>query len=80
MGGADVELGSVAHVGPREAVLLFGLGVCVGVALPRVHWVMVVVTPFGKVVGKLQAWGVCASIFKVDDDELLVGVGGQQEW
>ena len=79
MGSANVELGSVTHVSPHEAVLLFGLGVSAGVALPRVNWVVVVVAPFGKVIGKLQTWSVCAGILKVDNDELLMSVGGQQE-
>lgn len=69
----------MADVGAQEAVLFFGGGVDVGVAAPGGGGVVVVVAPFGEVVGELQAGRVGVRVFKVDDDELLVRIGGQQE-
>jgi len=69
----------VTYVGANEAVLLFGSGVEGCVAEPGHLLVVVVVAPFGKVVGELEARGVCIGVLEVDNDQLLVRVGGQEK-
>ena len=69
----------MANVSAEETILLFGSGVEGSVAEPRCLLVVVVVAPFGKVVRKLEAGGVCVCVFKVNDDKLFVGVGGQEK-
>jgi hypothetical protein len=69
----------VTHISAYESVLLFGRGVEGSVAVPRCFLVVIVVAPFGKVVGELETRRVCAGVFKVNDDELLVCVCGQEE-
>lgn len=62
-----------------EAVLLLGGGVFGGVAGVWDCGVMVVVGPFGEVVGELEAGGVGGGVLKVDDDELPVFVRRLEE-
>ena len=40
---------------------------------------MVVVAPFGEVVGEFESAGVGGGVFEVDDDELFVLVCGEEE-
>jgi len=69
----------VTHVGANEAILLFGSGVEGRVAEPGHLLIVVVVAPFGEVVGELEARGVCVGVLEVNDNQLLVRVGGQEK-
>lgn len=40
---------------------------------------MIVVAPFGEVVCKLEPGSVCTRVFEINDNQLLVGVGWQQQ-
>ena len=40
---------------------------------------MIVVAPFCEMVCELETWSIGGSVFEVDDYELLVGVGWQEE-
>jgi len=41
--------------------------------------VVIVVAPFCEMVCELETWSIGGSVFEVDDYELLVGVGWQEE-
>ena len=41
---------------------------------------MVVVAPFCKVIGKVEPGRVGGCVFKVNDDKLLMLVGGLEQW
>lgn len=69
----------MVHVGLDEPPLLLEGRVLVRVANVRCNGIMVVVGPFGKVIGKLQAGQVRSGVFEIDDDQLLVLVGGLQQ-
>lgn len=70
----------MADIGADKAVLFFRCGVQGGVAEPGHLFIMIIVAPFCKVVGKLEAWGVRVGVFEVNDNELFVCVRGKQEW
>ena len=63
-----------------EAALFLNGGEGFGVADVRGGGVVVVVAPFRKVVCELEAGGIARGVFEVNDDELLVRVGWQEEW
>lgn len=67
------------EVSADEAALFGGGGEGFGVADVRGGGVVVVVAPFGEVVGEFEAGGVAGGVFEVDDNELLVCVGGEEE-
>lgn len=73
------ELRAVVDVGLDEAALLLEGRVAARVAAPGRGGVVVVVGPLGEVVGELQAGRVGGGVLEVDDDELLVLVGGLEE-
>lgn len=77
--GIDVDVRAVAGVGADEALLVLRGGVEGVGALPGEGWVVVVVAPFREVVCEFQAGGVGVCVFEVDDDELFVGVCGEEE-
>lgn len=78
-GGAE-DLGPVVQVGFDEAVLCIWVGVvALGAAGVGRRRVVVVVGPFGKVIGELKAGQIGGGVFEVDDDELLVLVLGLKE-
>lgn len=63
-------------VGPDKPALLVNVGILGGVANMRVPRVMIVVCPFGEMVGKLKSWNVGTGILKINNNQLLVLVGG----
>lgn len=69
----------MAHIGADETVLFRGRGVefrleSVGFAL-----VVVVVAPFGEVIGEFEAGEVGVGVFEVNYYEPLVGVGREEK-
>lgn len=69
----------MVDVTPDEPVLLLRRRVHRRVAHVGRRGVVVVVRPLGKVVGELERRQVGARVLEVDDDELLVLVGGLEE-
>jgi hypothetical protein len=69
----------VTHVSADKSVLLFGGGVEGRVAEPGCFLIVVVVAPFCKVVGELEAGGVRVGVLEVNDNELLVCVRRQEK-
>jgi hypothetical protein len=69
----------MVDVGFDEAALLVWGRVAGGVAGVGAGGVVVVVGPLGEVFCELEAGQVGGGVLKVDDDELLVLVGGLQE-
>lgn len=66
------EFRSVLHVCQDKTPLLLGLGVDRRITGVRLARVVVVVSPFCEVIRKFVAPNICAGVFKVDDDQLLV--------
>lgn len=62
----------VVDVSLEEAALFFRLWISCRVASIRLRGIVIVVCPFCEVVRKLQASRVRGSVFKINDDELLV--------
>lgn len=70
----------MVEVGFDEAVLLLGCGIAaLGAAGVRGSCVVVVVSPFGEVIGEFESRQVGRGVFKVNDDELFVLILGLQE-
>ena len=69
----------MVDVGFHEAALLVRGRVARRVAGVRAGRVVVVVGPLGEVVCELEAGQVGGGVLEVDDDELLVLVGGLEE-
>ena len=67
------------HVGLDEPPLLLEGWILGSVANVWRNSVVIIVCPFGEVVGKLQADQVRPSILEIDDDQLFVLVGGLQQ-
>jgi hypothetical protein len=72
-------LRAVVDVGADEATLFVRGGVVVLIARVGCDGIVVVVAPFCEVVCEFEAGGVGGGVFEVDDDELLVAVGGEKE-
>jgi hypothetical protein len=62
-----------------ESVLLLEVRVFAGVASIRLHRVVIIIGPFGKVIGKLVARNVGARIFEVNHNQLLVFISRLQQ-
>ncbi len=69
----------MVDIGLDEAPLLGQGGVECGVTGVGTDRIMVVVRPLRKVIRKLVASRVGARVLKVNDDQLLVLVGGPQQ-
>lgn len=69
----------MVEVGADEAALLGGGGEGFGVADVGVRGVVVVVAPLREVVCEFEAGVVAGGVLEVDYDELLVGVGREEE-
>lgn len=69
----------MADIGADEASLVVRRWVCGSVAAPGGLLIVVIVAPFGEMIGKFEARGVGRCILKINDDKLLVGVGREQE-
>lgn len=69
----------MVDVGLDGAALFLRGGVARRVAGVGTGGVVVVVGPFGEVVGELESGKVGRGVLEVDDDELLVLVGGLEE-
>jgi hypothetical protein len=78
-GAGGRELRTVVDVCLDEVALLVWSRVAGCRAGVRVDRVVVVVAPFCKVIGKVESGRVGSCVFKVNDDELLVLVGGLEE-
>ena len=66
-------------IGADEAALFFWARVAGRVAGVGLGGVVVVVAPFGEVVGEFHAGCVGRGVLEVDDDELAVLVVGEEE-
>lgn len=69
----------MVDVCPDEALLLLQRRIAVGVAGIGHHRVVIVVHPLCEMVGKLVASRVGRCILEVNDNQLLMLVGGLQE-
>ena len=78
-GGGGRELWAVHDVGADEAVLFFWAWVAGCVAGVGLRGVVVVVAPFGEVVGEFHAGCVGRGVLEVDDDKLAMFVVGEEE-
>ena len=74
------KLWAVVHVGLEVAVLFLCLGVPSRIEEMRADAGVVIVHPLGEVIGELIAGHIGRRILKINDDELLVLVGGPKEW
>lgn len=63
----------------QEDLLLVRSRIPTSVAGKRSNRIVIVVSPLGEVIGKLNAWRVRAGIFEINDDKLLVLVGRLQQ-
>lgn len=63
----------------EETALFIGVRVAAFVTTVRRSSVVVVVGPFRKVVGELIAGNVGTGVFEIDDNKLLVLVGGLKQ-
>lgn len=67
------------HIRLHEPPLLLRTRVARDIAGPGAGGVVVVVGPLGEVVGELEPGQVGGGVLEVDDDELLMLVGGLEE-
>ena len=73
------ELRTMVYVCLDEVALLLKARVTGYVAGPCGLGVVIVVGPFGEVVGEFHTNGIGSSVLKVDDNKLFVLVGGLEE-
>lgn len=66
-------------VGTNETTLFFQGRVFVGVASPRLDWVVIVVAPLCKMIREFKTWGVGGGVFKINDNELSVCIFRKEE-
>ena len=69
----------MVYIGLNEAALFFFGWVILGVAGVRRSRVMIIITPFGKVVRELETRSVSGGVLEVNYDQLLVGVRWEQQ-
>ena len=66
------------HIGFKEAVLLFGCWVSVGVK-DIGFWRVIIITPFSEVICEFEAWDVSGRVLEVNYYQLLVFVCREQQ-
>ena len=78
--GCRIELWSMHHITPDEAVLLFGRRVSLGIAREARDWMVTVVAPFSEVVHKLQARCVGVGVLEINHDQLSMFICRMKQW
>ena len=63
-----------------KTTLFIRRGISSHVARPGRRSIVVIVCPLVEMIGKFKTTSVGSRIFKIDDDELLVFVGGLKKW
>lgn len=59
-----------------EAPLFLDCRIAIRVTSIGCNGVVIIVSPFGEMVCKFEAYSIGSSVFKIDDNQLLMLVGG----